>query len=180
MRKISIREYSRLPTQEGRIRLILMGSNSMIIKDVIAENLAINARESISSYCYKECNAYCCRRGYLLLNSEEVSLMKGIFKEDLKMMPIHENEEKKYIFHLGQKTIGCPNLLDHKCTIHKNPLRPKACIEYPLFIWENKTILITDDCPAVKENMLYAHLAEFKKMGYTLMYSGDRKIKKPV
>jgi Fe-S-cluster containining protein len=148
----------------------------MIIKDAAAEELAISARESLSSYCYKECSAYCCRRGYLLLNAVEIGLMKGAIKENLPMMPQHsETEEKIYIFNLGQKTTGCPNLLDFKCTIHTNPLRPKACKEYPLFIWKNKTILIADDCIGVKENKLYPFLADFKAMGYTLMYSEDRK-----
>jgi Fe-S-cluster containining protein len=148
-----------------------------IIKDEVAETLAIAARKSISNYCYSECMAYCCRRGYLLLSAEEVGLMRNINIEDLKIMPIRieiANDAKRYIFNLGAKSFGCPNLTDYKCVIHANPLRPKACKEYPLFIWKDKTIVITDECPAVKENQLYAYLSEFKALGYKLIYSSDK------
>lgn len=127
-----------------------------------AEKLAISARKSISSYCFNECLAYCCRRGYLLLSKKEVGLLRIDFN-NLVIMPV----DKRYIFNLSK---GCPNLKDYKCTIHKNSKRPKVCKEFPLFIFE-KTIIITEDCPAVKENMLYPFLAEFKSMGYKLIYT---------
>jgi Fe-S-cluster containining protein len=135
-----------------------------------AEALAITARKSISSYCYKECLAYCCRRGYLLLSEKEVTLMKDTKIADLKIMPKDlEADNERYIFNIGLKPQGCPNLIKYKCTIHKNPERPKACKEYPLFIFEN-TVIVTDECPAVKENMLYPYLAKFKALGYTIIY----------
>lgn len=127
-----------------------------------AEDLAVRARESLSSYCYNECLAYCCRKGYLLLSEPEVPLFQMDIK-DLVIMPI----DRSYIFNLGK---GCPNLQGYKCLIHKNPLRPKACKEFPLFIF-GKTVVVTEDCPAVKQNKLYPFLAEFKSMGYNLVYS---------
>jgi Fe-S-cluster containining protein len=148
-----------------------------IVKDEVAETLAIAARKSISNYCYTECMAYCCRRGYLLLSAEEEGLMRNTDIDDLKLMPIRTeiiDDAKRYIFSLGAKGLGCPNLTDYKCVIHTNPLRPKACKDFPLFIWTDKTIVITDECPAVKENQLYAYLDEFKKMGYKLVYSSDK------
>ncbi|MGV8171444.1 MAG: YkgJ family cysteine cluster protein [Candidatus Woesearchaeota archaeon] len=144
--------------------------------DAIAEELAIRARESLSGYCYSECMAYCCRRGYLLLSAEEVGLMQNTCIEDLKIMPLRtKTDAKRYIFNLGSKGLGCPNLSEYKCVIHTNPARPKACKEFPLFIWNNNTIVINDECPAVKENRLYPYLAEFKNMGYKLIYSSDIK-----
>ena len=140
-----------------------------------AEELAVDARRSISSYCYTECMAYCCRRGYLLLSEKEVSLMKDTKIETLKTMPKNlETDSKRYIFNIGLKPQGCPNLIKYKCTIHKNPDRPKPCKEYPLFVFEN-TVIITDECPAVKENKLYPFLTQFKAMGYKIVYS-DKKI----
>jgi hypothetical protein len=127
-----------------------------------AESLAISARESISSYCYNECLAYCCRKGYLLLSEKEVNLLQMDIK-NLVILPV----DKRYIFNLSK---GCPNLKEYKCIIHKNPERPKACKEFPLFICEN-TIVVTEDCPAVKQDMLYPYLAEFKARGYTLIYT---------
>ncbi|MFA6462005.1 MAG: YkgJ family cysteine cluster protein [Candidatus Woesearchaeota archaeon] len=127
-----------------------------------AEGLAVRARESLSSYCYNECLAYCCRKGYLLLSEPEVSLLQMDIK-DLVIMPI----DRTYIFNLSK---GCPNLKEYKCLIHQNPQRPKACKEFPLFIF-GKTVVVTEDCPAVKQNKLYPFLAEFKSMGYKLVYS---------
>lgn len=148
----------------------------MKMSNAAAEELALNARKSLSNYCYSECMAYCCRRGYLLLSVEEVGLMRNTRIEDLKIMPIRsKNDPKRYIFNLGSKGLGCPNLSQYKCVIHTNPARPKACREYPLFIWKHNTIVITDECPAVKENRLYPFLAEFKQMGYKLVYTSDIK-----
>lgn len=127
-----------------------------------AESLAISARESISSYCYNECLACCCRKGYLLLTEEEVNLLQLKIK-DLTILPI----DKRYVFNLSK---GCPNLKEFKCMIHKNIDRPKVCKEFPLFICED-AIVVTEDCPAIKQNMLYSYLAEFKSMGYKLIYS---------
>ena len=78
-------------------------------------------------------------------------------------MPI----DKRHIFNLSK---GCPKLIDSKCMIHKNTGRPKVCSDFPLFICDN-TIVVTDDCPAVKLDMLYPFLAKFKQLGYKIMYS---------
>ena len=141
----------------------------MIVKDDFAETLAVAARESISNYCYSECRAYCCRRGYILLTGKEVGLMKGARKEDLQVIPVDLENEEGFVFDLGMGE-GCPNLKDYKCTIHKDPKRPKACKEFPLFIWDDKTVMVTYACPAVKEAKLYPFLAEFKRRGYKLVY----------
>ena len=125
-----------------------------------AESLAIKARESLSSYCFEECLAFCCRKGYLLLSNKEVALLHLDIK-DLKILPI----DKRYIFNLAK---GCPNLKEYKCIIHNNIERPKACREFPLFIKDN-TVIISEDCPAI--NKLYPYLAEFKRLGFTLIYS---------
>jgi Fe-S-cluster containining protein len=143
----------------------------MIAKDVAAERLAMAARDSLSSYCYSECKAHCCRKGHLLLTAGEVDLLKDTHKEDLKMISVQaKTHEKRYVFRLESNVDGCPNLLNYKCMIHKNPARPKACREFPIFIRKNKTLTVTRACPAVKENKLYPYLAEFKMMGYALVY----------
>jgi Fe-S-cluster containining protein len=140
-----------------------------------AGDLAIDARRAISNYCYTECLAYCCRRGYLLLSEKEVSLMKDTDIKTLKTMPKDsETDDTRYIFNIGLKPQGCPNLVKYKCTIHKNPDRPKACKEYPIFLFED-SVIVTDECPAVKENKLYPFLARFKKMGYKIVYSSDKR-----
>ena len=141
----------------------------VIIKDAAAEKLATAARESISSYCYSECKAHCCRNGYLLLTGKEVDLMKGANKEALQIIPVDVENEEGFVFDLGEGD-GCPNLIEYKCAIHENQKRPKACKEFPLFFWEDKTIMVTYACPAVKAAKLYPFLAEFKTRGYKLVY----------
>lgn len=132
------------------------------------EELANKARESLSTYCFTECKAKCCRKGFLLLKAEEVPLMQGVDKEKLKVIPTAE-DGREFVLNLGEKETGCPNLQDYKCMIHKNPNRPKACQDFPLFIWKNKTIMVTHACPGVRENMLYPFLAEFKMKGYKIV-----------
>ena len=127
------------------------------------EELANNARASISSYCYTECLAYCCRRGYLLLSDAEVEFFAHT--TELKKMPFVDKE--RHIFNLHG---GCPNLVDFKCRIHTNVLRPSACKDYPLFI-SSDTVVVASDCPAVVENKLYPYLAEFKRLGMKIVYT---------
>jgi Fe-S-cluster containining protein len=139
------------------------------IIDPKAEKLAAEARDSLSEFCYTECLAYCCRRGYLLLSEAEVSLMQ-VNKDDLHQMPCSGDDAIKYIFHLG-KNEGCPNLIDHKCSIHTNSQRPKACRDFPVFLFEKK-VIVSEECPAVDQNRLYPILAEFKKIGYEIVIRG--------
>jgi hypothetical protein len=81
----------------------------MVIKDDSAEKLAMTARESLSSYCYLECKAHCCRKGYLLLTAKEVDLMQNTRKEDLKIIPVQmELDKRGYVFNLGLRADGCP------------------------------------------------------------------------
>lgn len=131
----------------------------------VAEKLAIKARSSLSKYCSSECKAYCCRKGYLLLKPKELKVM-NINRKDL-----FAEVEEGLLFNLESK---CPNLNNSKCKIHKNPERPKACKEFPLFIWEDKTVMVSYKCPAAKENLLYPYLAKFKTMGYKITYTKEK------
>jgi Fe-S-cluster containining protein len=133
-----------------------------------AEQLAASARASISDYCSSECKAYCCRKGFLLLTASEVPLLHDTTQGELPPILLQDNEQG---FVLDLKENGCKNLSHHKCLIHTNPSRPKACKDFPLFLWKDKTVMVTYACPAVKENKLYPFLAAFKSRGYTLIYS---------
>ncbi|MBI2662709.1 YkgJ family cysteine cluster protein [Candidatus Woesearchaeota archaeon] len=134
--------------------------------------LAIEARNSLGSYCFTECHAYCCRKGYLILTPKEADLLSPNNKKESilnkTIIPLHGG---KYVLDLGSKD-GCPQLQEHKCNIHTNPERPLACKEFPLFIKGN-TIRLSRRCPAVRENILYPYLAQFKLLGYTLAYGND-------
>jgi Fe-S-cluster containining protein len=142
--------------------------------DLKAERLAVKARNSLSTYCYSECKAYCCRKGYLLMSEKETILVAGVqmkkIKENNSLTAINTGE---YMLHLGAHGQSCPSLKEFRCEIHKNPNRPLACKEFPLFIWKNKKIRVSSRCPAVNEGLLYPYLARFKLMGYSYANKSD-------
>jgi len=146
----------------------------MIDTTIVAKQLALKARQSLSNYCYTECNAYCCRKGYLQLTPKEADLLSNNNKKELieknALTPIQGG---KYILDLASKDLGCPQLQDYKCNIHTNPARPLACKEFPLFICGTRTIRLSRRCPAVRDNLLYPYLAQFKVMGYEISYGND-------
>lgn len=132
-----------------------------------AEKLAAKARSSISKYCYTECKSFCCRKGYLILSKKEAVLVMGVQMSKLKKEDIPAiNEEGKYLLNIGTKDRSCPRLNKYKCDIHKHAGRPKACKEFPIFIWENKKIRISERCQASREGRFYKYAAKFKSLGY--------------
>jgi Fe-S-cluster containining protein len=145
------------------------------IEDITEQDKDINqllddARDSISEYCYTECDAYCCRKGFLILNNEEANLLTdNRISEFEKVGKISKNNEDKFVLDLGKSTGSCPRLENNKCSIHKNPMRPKACKEFPVFLWENNIIKISSRCPAIKENKLYKYETIFRIKGYKIL-----------
>ncbi|HYD03525.1 MAG TPA: YkgJ family cysteine cluster protein [Alphaproteobacteria bacterium] len=131
--------------------------------DIEAEALADKARNSLSSYCYNECKAKCCRMGFLLLSEKEIDVFP-VDKAELKTIPVQE-DGKKFILDLKG---GCVNLKDNKCSIYSK--RPKTCSDYPLFVRKDKTILVAETCQGVQEEKLYPYLAELKQKGYKIVY----------
>ncbi len=140
--------------------------------DISALDLAVMARKSIGEYCFSECDAYCCRKGYIVLNAHEADLLTDMKKESMKMI-----SDTEYLLELSLNKEGCARLKDNKCVIHTNPHRPDACKNYPLFIRENKAIKVSNRCPAVNGELLYPYLAKFKLMGYSLVYFDDHTTK---
>jgi len=149
---------------------------SKITEDTAAQKLAREARNSLSNYCFSECKALCCRQGHLLLTAKEADTVMKTDKGELRVLKTYNSagaSEKKYVLDLGRNDKACPNLLNLKCIEHKNPERPAACQEFPLFIREGKKIMVSFTCPAAKENKLYPYLAKFKKMGYEITYGHE-------
>jgi Fe-S-cluster containining protein len=132
-----------------------------------AEILATKARKSINRFCFEECNAYCCRKGYLVLTKEESELVtqeKLIYL--LKNKIIKKTDSERYALQINP----CAALKDNKCMIHNNSDRPKVCNDFPLFLWANKIIHVSNRCLFVKQGLLYPYLAKFKIEGYKLSY----------
>jgi len=137
-----------------------------------AEKIAEEARNSISKYCFEECGAYCCRKGYLVLTEEEA---KVVTRDDiagfLKNNRIKKIKDNKYSFYLGDYNHQCPCLKDLKCIAHKDPNRPLACRQFPVFI-EGKNLRLSPRCLAVKNNLLYPYVAKLVKNGFKII-EGD-------
>lgn len=135
-----------------------------------AEQIADKARESISDFCINECMAYCCRKGYIMVRENQLNQM--VTKERREILE-KENKLKEFSF-TGKIQIdftnslgGCPALKENKCTIHKNPLRPKVCHEYPIFVFSDH-IRISSKCPAQQNNMFYPYILQFEKLGFKI------------
>ena len=138
---------------------------------VDAEKIAEEARNAISKYCFEECGAYCCRKGYLVITEIEANVITDNnipqFIKDGRIKQIRDN---KYSFYLGDYNKPCPCLKDLKCTVHKNPNRPLACQQFPVFI-KSKTLRLSPRCLAVKNNLLYPYVAELIRDGFKLSES---------
>lgn len=135
-----------------------------------AEKIAEKARESISRYCIEECKAYCCRKGYLPLNEDEVDLVtQGKRKELEDKGLLRKTVKERHSLNMGVYSTPCPSLDMNKftCTIHTNPKRPKCCRDFPLFL-ENNLVKLSPRCPAVKENLFYPYVKQLLMLGYKL------------
>ena len=124
--------------------------------------LADEARNSIARYCYEECKAYCCRKGYLPLTEEQAKFFEKSIKDKtlLKKLPFG-----KYSLSLKD---GCPQQdKDFKCKIYNSKIKPKCCSEFPLFI-EKKLLRLSPRCPAVKEGKFYPYVKQFLKLGFKI------------
>jgi len=137
-----------------------------------AEKIADKARESISEFCMNECKAYCCRKGYIMVNDDQLNEIATKAKQEKlkKEEKITEYSfSQKFKINFTNSLGGCPALKDNKCTIHKNPKRPKVCHEYPIFV-QFKEIRISSKCPAQQQNKLYPYIQQLHKLGYKITY----------
>ena len=131
------------------------------------ERIANDARRSLSKYCYEECSAYCCRKGYLVLTEKEADIVtQGKKDEMIKEGRIKELKDGKYSMNLSP---NCPSLVDNKCIIHKSHSRPKACKDFPLFLSTGE-FMFSGRCPAVRQGKLIPY-------SYKLVRNGMKYIK---
>ena len=138
-----------------------------------AEAIMDKARESVGNYCKEECGAYCCRKGYLVLDPEKVDLVtQGKKEEMLKEGTLKKLENGRFSMNMSIHD-GCPSLKDMRCTIYKD--RPKTCANFPIFLI-NDTVRLSLRCPAVRENLFYYYEKELIALGYKIAkehpYSG--------
>ena len=124
------------------------------------ESIEIRARVSLGDFCFTQCKAYCCRKGYVTFTPEEYALIFKILDKD-------KPKEKLTVSLMD----SCPALgTDFKCSIRSNSLHPKICGEYPIFI-RGKKVIMAGDCLAVKEDKFYPFVSEWLREGYEIIIS---------
>ncbi len=136
--------------------------NQKEVNEIISQ-----ARKSIGNFCIEECNAYCCRKGYILINEKQVNLLAteneqiGLKKED-KLREL--SFSGKFMLDFSNSLGGCPKLKGTKCSIHSNPERPKVCQEFPIFLSGNN-LRISSKCPAHQKNMFFPFIKQLEGLG---------------
>lgn len=84
--------------------------------------------ERLSDICTKQCRAYCCREGYLLLREEEKPKFIEMARERGKEVVFEEDNEFRLDF--AKQGGRCPLLGEHyQCLQYDN--RPVACQNFP-------------------------------------------------
>ncbi len=143
----------------------------LVLKDS-AEAIAIEARASIGKYCIEECKAYCCRSSHLILDEGQVDVVTQGKREEITGRKLLERiPDRRYSLDMGDHSQPCPSLgRDFRCRIHKDSRRPKTCGDFPLFL-HGKSILLSQRCPAVKENLLFPYTKRLSMMGYNVVRS---------
>lgn len=139
-----------------------------------AEKLLEKARKSISRFCVEECHAYCCRKGYLVLNAVETAALFNKpmpeIEKDLRIRKINDNT---YSLFLGNYDFPCPALdRDFTCRMHSSAERSMTCRNFPIFLVGEKTVKFSSRCLAVKSNKFYPYISKLIAMGYRVI-EGD-------
>ena len=97
-----------------------------------------------------------------IATKEKQELLKKEGK--IKEFPISGKIQIDFTNSLG----GCPALQENKCTIHKNPERPKVCHEFPIFVFVDQ-VRISSKCPANQENKLYPYVRKLTELGFKII-----------
>ncbi len=138
-----------------------------------AESIANKARKDIGKYCYEECRAYCCRKGYLILKPSQVDTVTQNRRKELEEKGILKKliagkNKGCYSMYMGTSTLPCPSLKDWKCVIHKSRKRARACRDFPIF-FEDDFVKFSPRCPAVKAMKFYAVVKKLKDLGFKVL-----------
>lgn len=115
------------------------------------------ARNSIGEFCMNECNGYCCKKGVISITKKEAVFIREKLPNTINLF-----NNQAWFFRVEG---GCEFLDGPKCTIHKNPLRPSVCMEFPIFELGNK-ITFSKGCPAVQQEKFYPYIQILLKNGY--------------
>jgi Fe-S-cluster containining protein len=137
--------------------------------DPETESILNSARNNISTFCITECNAYCCRKGYLVLTPTQAkATMQGKEDEYRNKGFLKPMTDGNFSLYMGDKDHPCPSLdNNNRCLIHKNPDRAETCAIFPIHIKDN-TIHVSKRCLAANAGLLYPYIAQLVKKGFVL------------
>jgi Fe-S-cluster containining protein len=135
-------------------------------------SIAEKARNSISDFCMTQCNAYCCRKGQLMLQSDEVDAVTQGKREELTRLKLLEKKEDgRYFLNFEGEVDGCPSLTDDfKCSIYTDQKRPQTCRDFPIFLKGNEAVF-SHRCLAMKEGKFYPYIKQLKAIGCDVVES---------
>ena len=135
-------------------------SNSLEVENILDE-----ARESISTFCVSECQAYCCRKGYLVLTPAQSVATLGMREEEyLERGLLKRMSDGNWSLYMGSLGFPCPSLSDNKCRVHNNSLRADACHVFPISVTDG-FIHVSRRCPAKNNQLLYPFFARLVQLG---------------
>ena len=135
------------------------------------EKISEETKENLGEFCIKECRAYCCRKGYMIVTPDEARLLAGEnFDKLIEDKTLRELSSGKFILQFHNNLGGCPSLdlKDCTCKIHKNPGRPSTCRDFPIFI-VGREIKISPRCPAKKAGKFFKFEHEAINLGYKIV-----------
>ena len=134
-----------------------------------ANKIANKARKSISKFCFEECKAYCCRKGYLVLTKYEVNKVTQRRTRELeKIKLLKKLENGNFSLNMGKNDFPCPSLQGYKCLVHKSLKRSKTCSDFPIFI-EAEYVKLSPRCLAVKEGLFYPFVKQWMELGFKIL-----------
>ena len=134
-----------------------------------ANKIANKARKSISKFCFEDCMAYCCRKGYLVLTKYEVNkVTQGRKKEFEKLDLLKKLKNGDYSLNMGTNNFPCPSLQGYKCLVHKSLKRSKTCGDFPIFI-TSENIKLSPRCLAVKQGLFFPYIKQWMALGFKIM-----------
>ncbi len=137
------------------------------------DHILRKARQSISSFCYEECNAFCCRKCYLILKPSQVDeVTQGRKTEMMKDGLLTEMKDGRYSMYMGAADLPCPSLKENKCSIHTSRKRPKTCRDFPIFV-KDDMVLLSPRCLAVRMGLLYPYVKRLMMLGYRVIKAED-------
>lgn len=136
--------------------------------------IANKARNSLSRFCMDECKSYCCRKGFLPVQPDELPIVLNHKDEQYKDL-IKTQSDGSYRMYMGKQDKPCPSLdANYQCEIFTHSKRPSVCHEFPLFLHPTQKIgFASPRCLAVREQKLFPYIKQLEMQGYRFLHETE-------